>query len=70
MKAKKYIDDMFKYIPNCLGENVMTNYERGYQDFYNGAEFDEDGLIDWQDGWAAGQWEHHLEHSNLKEIDQ
>lgn len=45
----------------------MNNHERGYQDFYKGAEFDEDELIDWQDGWCAGKWEHHLEHSNLKE---
>ena len=47
----------------------MSEHERGYQDFYNDVEFDEDELINWQDGWCAGQYEHYLEHSNLKWAD-
>ena len=47
----------------------MNDYERGYQDFYKGSQFDESELFDWQEGWAAGQWEHYLENYNLKEIE-
>lgn len=48
----------------------MNNHERGYQDFYNGVQFDENETEDWQDGWCAGQYECYLENSNLGDLDE